>query len=239
MAGMFYQQGLSENDASLVLEGDEARHAVSARRLRVGEAVSITNGRGLVGFGEVVEVQSRPARLTLSLQRFEQFPRTGTIHVAAALPKGERQRVMLEMSTQAGMSCFTPLICERSVSKEGANARERWHRICLEAMKQSRRAWLPEIKPAARIKDFLDSLPADSLILLTSADGDGPRKLAGRHAGSNIVVLVGPEGGFSEDEVGLVRRAGALEVSLGDGILRTETAVVVATAMASSLLLDQ
>lgn len=233
---MFYLDGLNTQETSIVLTGDEAKHAVAVRRLKQGEEVSITNGRGLTGFGKVTESKMRPPRLSLSIDRFETEMKKVHIHLAAALPKGDRQRVMLDMATQAGMDCFTPLISQRTVSKEGKHAVEKWQRICLEAMKQSRRSWMPVVQSAASLKDFLDSVSSTAQIFVASISGKTVRQLPSADPGAEVVILVGPEGGFTDSELTLIQKAGAIELSLGQAVLRTETAAVLATAMIASLV---
>ena len=231
MAGMFYLDTLDDQQSAVVLTGDEARHAVAVRRLKLGEEVTVTNGRGLTGFGKVTASSVRPPQLSIVISRYETETRSMYIHLASALPKGDRQRVMLDMATQAGMDCFTPLMCQRAVSKEGKHAAEKWQRICLEAMKQSRRSWAPVVKPATNLKDFLDSVSSTTQIFVASQNGKTIRHFPVDDPGTEVVLLVGPEGGFTDTEMTLIQKAGAIELSLGQAVLRTETAAVLATAM--------
>ena len=233
MAGVFYFPELGESDTTVNLVGEEARHAVSVRRIRVGEEVSVTNGRGLIATCNVTSIANKPPSLELSIRQVSVVPAPRAIHLAAAMPKGDRQRVLLDMATQVGISEFTPLLCQRSVSKENDKAQERWQRICLEAMKQSRRAWLPRVNPSIELTSFVDLLPKDRVLCCASADGQDVLGMTSiePETGIAVVVVVGPEGGFTENEIGYLRRAGALEFNLGDGVLRTETAAVVAAAV--------
>lgn len=235
MAGVFYLPALKEGDTRATLEGDEARHAAAVRRIRVGEEITITNGQGLLASCKVTLVETRPPLVEVSVRQVSTLPKPRSIHLAAAMPKGDRQRVLLEMVTQVGVSEFTPLQCERSVSKENANSRERWQRYCLEAMKQSRRAWLPLVHPASGVKELIDSLPAETVLTCASADGSSVRGLGEIKRDQNIVIVVGPEGGFTGEELEAIRQNGALEMNLGDGVLRTETAAVVITALSRLL----
>jgi 16S rRNA (uracil1498-N3)-methyltransferase len=231
MAGLFYFPELGENDTTVTLSGEEARHAAAVRRIRPGEEISLTNGQGLMVSGKVISVNNKPSSLEISIQQSSEIPRPRLIHLVSAMPKGDRQRVLLEMAVQVGVSEFTPLICERSVGKENEKATERWRRICLEAMKQSRRAWLPRVNPSADLNVFLDSLPADSVLVCASAAGDSVLGMRQIEVDREIAIVVGPEGGFTGDELALLRQKGALEFNLGEGVLRTETAAVVAAAL--------
>lgn len=234
MAGVFYMPDLSDSEPEIQLTGDEAHHAVTVRRVRPGEAVAVTNGAGLLCEGEVKEVHSRPPRLAIKKSECHRLPRID-LHLVAALPKGDRQRHMLDMATQAGMTRFTPLQCERSVSKEGKNTIERWQRIVMEAMKQSRRAWLPEVNPLIHLPQLLASLEGNP-ILLASADGQLPAQIRLPESTTGAVVLVGPEGGFTGPELAIVQQAGALPLRLADAVLRTETAAVTGIAAAATII---
>jgi len=231
MAGVFYKADLDDTTGSVVLDGDEAHHAATVRRVRAGEEISLTNGAGLMCHGKVEAIDNKPAAVTISVASCERQARAVRIHLAAALPKGDRQRTMLDMATQAGMDCFTPLSCERSVSKEGGNASERWRKIVMEAMKQSRRAWLPEIRPSMELAGLVDALPENALLLLASGDGRPAAELAIPANVNEVVILVGPEGGFTDAEVEQILATGAITVRLVDSVLRTETAAVLATGL--------
>ena len=231
MAGVFYFPELGESDTSVTLVGEEARHAVAVRRIRVGEEISVSNGQGLIASCDVTSIANKPPSVELSIRQVNVIPPPRTIHLAAAMPKGDRQRVLLDMVTQVGISEFTPLMCERSVSKENEKAQERWQRICLEAMKQSRRAWLPRVNPSVALTGFLDSLPQGQVLCCASAEGQGVLGMTSIKPEVAIAMVIGPEGGFTENEIEYLRKAGALEFNLGDGILRTETAAVVAAAL--------
>jgi len=231
MAGVFFVPALKEGDTRATLEADEAKHAAAVRRMRVGEEITITNGHGLLATCEVTLVETRPPRVEASVRQVDKVAKPGPIRLAAAMPKGDRQRVLLEMATQVGASEFTPLLCERSVSKESANSQERWQRYCVEAMKQSRRAWLPRVNPASGLKELIDSLPGETVLVCASTEGIHARALGEIKPDRAIVIVVGPEGGFTGDELETIRKKGALEINLGDGVLRTETAAVVITSL--------
>ena len=230
MAGVFYFPELEESDKTVTLLGEEARHAVAVRRIRVGEEISITNGRGLIASCDVVSIANKPPSLELSIRQVNVNPAPRRVHLAAAMPKGDRQRVLLDMVTQVGISEFTPLLCERSVGKENEKAQERWQRVCLEAMKQSRRAWLPNVNPSMELAAFIESLSEDQVLCCASANGEDVLGMTGIEPEAGIAIVVGPEGGFTENEIGYLQKAGALNFNLGDGVLRTETAAVVAAA---------
>jgi len=232
-APWFYAADLDENASSIVLNEEESRHVMAARRLEAGDAICITNGRGLVACGVIGGVTSRPPRVTVDVSEIQSVPTGPMVHLASALPKGDRQKTMLDMATQAGIAVFTPVHCERSVASSGKNAIERWQRVVIESSKQCRRAWLPELKNEVSLTAFLHSLSPNAQLFLASAEG--PPGLPDAQASEELVVLVGPEGGFTGAELDAIRARCQGEIKLAPNVLRTETAAVLGVAFLSQL----
>ena len=229
----FYCPSLAEADVNATLTGDEARHASGARRLRPGDRVTLFNGHGLTAGAELVAFGERGMTADFRVQdRHQQpVPRPG-LHLACALPKGDRLGTLLDMATQLGMTSFTPLLCEHSVVKPAAAAIERWRRICLEACKQSRRAWLPQLLPAADPGTVArEAAGHDASAWIAHPEG---QTLDAKFfaAGGDRYFLIGPEGGFTAAEVAAAEAHGARRVALGEGILRIETAALALLAAA-------
>lgn len=230
---LFYSEHLSEVGARLVLSGDEARHALAARRLQPGETLWLFDGHGAVARASLQRVGKRGRELELRVEeRQTAAAPKSVLHLVCALPKGDRQNVLLDMATQLGMTHFTPLLCERSVVKPGAGSLQRWQRICLEACKQSRRLYFPAIHNPCTLRELLARapMPKDSLWMAHPA-ASTPSLAVVRQALNDVTVLVGPEGGFTDAEVELAKAAGARHISLGSNILRIETAAVAALAV--------
>ena len=148
----------------VTLTGDEASHALGARRLQVGGDIGLFDGQGTAARAVVTAVDRRRHTLEAKLTDRQRMPNPRpAVHLACALPKGDRAAVLLDMATQLGMVRFTPLVCTRSVVKPGANSRERLRRICLEACKQSRRFYLPEIEAPASPRELARRVPPGNL----------------------------------------------------------------------------
>src|SRR3972149_10910823 len=153
---LFYAEHLADPGATLTLTGDEARHAAASRRLVVGETLWLFDGRGGLARPTLLHAPARGRALDLRIEeRRAEPPPKPAIHLACSLPKGDRQGTLLDMATQLGITEFTPLACERSVVRPGANSAERWWRICLEACKQSRRPYLPELRSPATPREVM------------------------------------------------------------------------------------
>ena len=224
---LFYSEQLAEAGATVTLAGDEAHHAIASRRLKVGDMLWLFDGRGTIARAAITGIGARRREIALRVEeRRTEPPPKPPIHLACALPKGDRQAVLLDMATQLGMAGFTPLLCERSVVKPVGGALGRWRRICLEACKQSRRLHLPEIREAATPAEAAARAAAEGRrVLIAHPSGERIGQVVAV-ADPGMTLLIGPEGGFAEKEVAQALSHGARPVSLGPAILRIETAAV-------------
>jgi 16S rRNA (uracil1498-N3)-methyltransferase len=231
---LFYSEHLADPGATLTLTGDEAHHAATSRRLKVGETLWLFDGRGGLARTTLVHITARGRSLDLRIEeRRAEPPPKPAIHLACALPKGDRQGTLLDMATQLGITEFTPLVCERSVVKPGTNSAERWRRICLEACKQSRRPYLPILHASATPQEMVarEAGQANTVwIAHPSAAAVAVSRAVEQNASADVTILVGPEGGFTEQEVEWTTGAGAQPIALGSAILRIETAAVALVA---------
>lgn len=230
---LFYSEQIAEPGATLVLTGDEAHHAAASRRLHDGDTLWLFDGLGGIARVTLLHVAARGRTLELRVEerRTESAPEP-VIHLACALPKGDRQHVLLDMATQLGMTRFTPLDCERSVVKPGTNSVARWRKICLEACKQSRRLHLPVIETASTVRDVVKRAATEGsgLWLAHPAAQAVTVSTAVNHKANDVTILIGPEGGFTEEEIGQAVAAGTKMLALGTSILRIETAAVALVA---------
>ncbi|MFT5259921.1 MAG: 16S rRNA (uracil1498-N3)-methyltransferase [Saprospiraceae bacterium] len=207
------------------IEGPEAQHIIGAKRLRIGDKIEVTNGRGLRLSAEIKQIGDRQKSLSIQAINAETVePPTTQIILASAVAKGDRQSTLIDMACQLGISQFWPVQCDFSSVKYTVKGAQRWQRIVTEACKQSRRVWFPIVKP---LRSFDEVMQQD----------DGAIKLLGHQTGHKIsayqesiqgsktvVLLVGPEGGFSERELRLAEQQDVKRVSVGEHILRIETA---------------
>jgi len=222
MATFFLSDGFSENSL-ITLSGKEAWHALGVRRLDEGDSIRLIDGKGNIALARVENLEGR-SKASLSVGKVSYVPpQVPNIILATAIAKGDRQSTLLDMANQLGISAWQPLQCHRSVSKVGKNSYDRWQRICLEACKQSGAAWLPELLPVAIPEEIAKAACAEGReVLLAHPDGKS-MDITGK---SDKLLMVGPEGGFTDEEVKRIVAAGAKKVSLGQNILRIETAAV-------------
>ncbi len=232
------------HDGSVAIDGESHRHLAKSLRARPGDRFIGTDGEGreLVFEIEAVGKDTSTARILE-----ERRPAPGparAVTLAVSPPKGDRLDVAIEKACEIGVGRIVPLLAERSVVRldEDSARLDRWRRIARAAMVQSGQAWIADIAPPRSIDTLLreSSGGAEAArILLAHPDPDAVlvrAALEGISAGRPVVILIGPEGGFSDGEALHARRAGAIAVSLGVTRLRTETAAVVAAALAADAL---
>jgi 16S rRNA (uracil1498-N3)-methyltransferase len=219
--------------ASVEVTGDEAHHAVAVRRLRVGESVGLTDGRGVSAVGAVSAVGKRVFSVSVSsvdvCERAEP-----SLVVVQAIPKGDRGELAVEVLTEIGVDEIVPWAAARSVAvwrgERIAKSHGRWESTAREAAKQARRSWFPTVAPLSSTADVLSLLAsADLAVVLHEDASDSFATLAVPVAG-RIVVVVGPEGGIATEELARFADAGVVPVRLGAEVLRTSTAGVAACA---------
>lgn len=227
-----------ENEKEMPLPDSELRHLVYVHRRRVGDQFVLFDGKGRIVTAEINEIVRKPLRMQYrELSREQISPGKKYLHLATALPKGDRQTLLLDFATQLGVTNFVPLQCERSVSHVRANSYERWMKILIESCKQSHRPWLPNLQePVAPLEYLHECKARDGLVLLADPDGVSPNDLKPNTLSSvNISLFVGPEGGFTAAEYNGLVSSGVLPVSLGRSTLRVETAAVAFAAIIRNL----
>lgn len=236
--------------STFILGGPEARHAVTVKRLAVGEAVDIADGAGKRLTGTVSAVA--PGELTVECAELAVEPRPGTrIVLVQALAKGDRDELGAETATELGVDAVVPWQAERSIVRwkadRAAKAHAKWQSVVTAAAKQARRAWIPEVRAAVNGAGLQAAVAAADLAVILHEDAVRPLRHVLEHwrdsqvadGGSpdrEILLIVGPEGGISPREVRLLCDAGAVTALLGHHVLRSSTAGPAATVLASDVL---
>lgn len=234
--------------ALFVLDGAEARHAVTVKRLAVGEAIDIADGAGRRLTGTVAQVA--PAELTVecSSVTLEDRPAVRLVLVQA-LAKGDRDELAIETSTELGIDAVIPWQSERSIVRwkgdRAAKAHAKWQSAVSAAAKQARRAWIPEVRSAVDTQGLAAQVAGAALAVILHEDAVKPLRgileawrdasLAGPDP-REIFLIVGPEGGISPREVTKLCSAGAVTALLGPHVLRSSTAGPAAVVIASDVL---
>ncbi|MFE2421106.1 16S rRNA (uracil(1498)-N(3))-methyltransferase [Streptomyces hokutonensis] len=222
----------------VVLDGSEGRHAVSVKRLRPGEDIMLTDGRGRYLDGVVKTVEGKDRLIVLGSTVYEEPQEQPRITVVQALPKGDRGELAVETMTETGVDAVVPWAASRCITQwkgeRGLKALAKWRATAREAGKQSRRLRFPEVADAATSKQVAALLAKADFAAVLHEDrdyGSEPLATAELPAEGEIVLVVGPEGGVSPEELALFEEAGAKAYRLGRSVLRTSTAGTAATAL--------
>ena|SRR5579885_3565565 len=225
---------VSENRASLI--GAHAEHLIRVLRARVGQEFDVV-ALGVVRRGRVTKVDE--TRVEFELGEEIQTPSTANLTLVLAIFKFDRMEWAIEKCTELGVSKILPLIARRTDAHLGSAAGkrvERWRRIALQAAEQSRRASPPEISEPIKLRDALAITGKHRIVLSESEQEQRLRDLLSPGTNADAVLAIGPEGGWTEDELQLLRQNGWASATLGTTILRAETAAIAATALAISML---
>ncbi|HTZ43584.1 MAG TPA: 16S rRNA (uracil(1498)-N(3))-methyltransferase [Jatrophihabitans sp.] len=232
---LFVVASLGSGD-TLELTGAEAHHA-TVKRLGVGELVWLADGRGGLAEAEVAEA-GRDRLLLTVLSRRQQPERQPRFTVVQALPKGERAELAVEVLTELGVDEIVPWAASRSIAvwrgEKAARGVERWRRTAVEAAKQSRRHWFPEVCELAGTAAVADRVAAADLALVLHEDAVPSLASVSLPASGEVLLVVGPEGGVAPEELAAFADRGARTVRLGPEVLRTSTAGAAALAVLSA-----
>lgn len=218
-----------------VIDGEEFQHLSRVLRLSAGESVLVFDGEGCEYPGVILSSGKAEAVVSLGEPLF--CPRESPLEVwlVQGIPKGEKMEQIIQKTTELGVRGIIPLKTERSVvkleGKKEAERQKRWQKVALEAAKQCRRAFVPRVLLPSSLEDFLQGLPPRRHLFVPWEEGGCSLKKvlheqAAQSAGEALPVylLIGPEGGLTQQEVAKMQSQGGIPITLGPRILRTETA---------------
>jgi 16S rRNA (uracil1498-N3)-methyltransferase len=218
----------------VVLAGAEGRHAATVRRLRAGERVDLTDGAGLLAECVVAGAGKDSLELDVVARRHEPAPDPRVV-VVQALPKGDRGELAVETMTEVGVDEIVPWSASRCVTQWRPDRREkalgRWRGAAREAAKQARRSWLPVVADLATTAQVADRIAAASCALILHEEAGAALSAVRPPTAGELLLVVGPEGGISDEELRSFTDAGGAPTRLGPTVLRTSTAGVAAAAV--------
>lgn len=223
---------------SVSLAGEESRHATQVRRIRVGEVVLISDGAGTAVRGPVTV--SDKTGLTITVSDVLREPDRPVRYVAVlALAKGDRAELAVETMTELGVDEIIPWPAERSVVRWAPDRVERgltrWRATAREAAKQSRRFRVPTVTVPASTAELIQRIEQTQLTLVLHEDAEQLLATLPVPSTGEVMFIIGPEGGLTDDEVAEFVAAGGVPVLLSDAVLRTSSAGVVALAQLQAL----
>ena len=230
----FYVELLAEPVVNL--PEAEARHARQSRRLSAGDPVALFDGRGGQASGRIAACS--PGQVSIAVESVTQVLRPRPLlTLAFTPPKGPRQDTLIEKCTELGVAAFQPIETARSVAGASSHRVDKWQRTAIEAAKQAGLTWLPEIRKLLGFEKLLKEAPAhDAALIAVSSGAPILDLLPQMRDAQSVLALIGPEGGWTDEEIARAIAAGALPVSLGPNILRIETAAIALAAAIHPLL---
>ncbi|HAE67601.1 MAG TPA: 16S rRNA (uracil(1498)-N(3))-methyltransferase [Sphingobacterium sp.] len=233
---LFFTPDLNPSLENFILSEEESKHAIRVLRMDTGDRLHLIDGRG--GLYEAQIIDPHPKRTVITILNVEEeFQRPKYhLHIAVGPTKNiDRIEWFLEKATEVGIQEITPVICEHSERKEVKL--DRLNKLVVAAMKQSLKAYLPKLNPAVSFKQFLREIPTEGVQKAIAHCVDAEKKYLNQvlEPDQHYIILIGPEGDFSEEEIDLALQMGFHPISLGEARLRTETAAL-AACMEVSLL---
>lgn len=219
--------------SAFVLGGPEAKHALSVKRMTVGEAIAVSDGSGLRIRGKVSKVQKDS--LEISVESLDTLAEPSTkLVLVQALAKGDRDELAIQACTELGIFEVIPWQSDRSISIWKAEKKQkgqaRWQSIVTEAAKQSLRAFVPRVKEVVESAELIPVLRAFDQVVVLDPEASTSLTELNPRVGSTVAIVVGPEGGISEQELAAFAKAGFSNLHLGSGVLRTSTAGMAAVS---------
>ena len=247
MPHIIYQPDLDAPNAgeSIRIIGPEAHHAARVKRLEVGDAVALRNGRGLLANAKISDIQkTRQGEWALDVQ-VEQASvvakPTRQLHVYSAAAKGDRLEEIVDGLSQVGATSWAPITSSRSIVEPRSGKLERLTRVAEEALKQSGRAWMLDIGGMMTLTDALGRASNEkSLVLLADHSGGSWRDHAPdiARATPSVSLFIGPEGGWTDQELSQARAAGGKCVNFGPYVMRIEVAAIACAAVVMQVVLS-
>ena len=235
MSLFYFPQPLIEGQ-TIQLDDNEARHAAGVLRAKIGDKITVTNGFGTMAEACIISNTSKNFSLIVDSINSNYRPIPYTLHVAIAPTKNiDRYEWFLEKSTEIGISKITPILSSHSERK--VVKFDRSEKILISAMKQSQKAFLPALDELTPIKSFLEqtsTITAQKFIAHCDDEQSKTELFHSLEPNREYIILIGPEGDFSPEEVELAHKYGFKSVALGSERLRTETAALYATTVAAT-----
>ena len=221
------------------ITGDDVKHIYKVLRLNEGDIININDGEGTEYLGEILEVNKSQANVRLKEKVELNNESQINISLYQGLPKSAKMDLIVQKATELGVKKITPIITDRVIVKNELGEfkkTDRWKRIALEACKQSKRSIIPEVNTPIEFEELLLELKTMDLIVVPYENQAGfgiknMLKVIEKETIRNIAIIIGPEGGFENKEIDILKELGAHIVTLGPRILRTETAGFVTSSI--------
>ncbi len=223
---LFFDPDFKQN--KYTLNQEESKHCIKVLRHKAGDTINILDGKGTIYKGTIKNANPKACEVENVIEEFEN-KKNYQIKMAVAPTKNiERFELVLEKATEIGIDEITPIICDHSERK--IIKPERLEKIIVSATKQSLKSYKPQLNPLTTFRDLIAQIPANTGLIAHCYPTNKKLLKTSYQPQTDIWILIGPEGDFSEVEVALAQEHGIKAISLGKERLRTETAAIVACA---------
>ncbi|MCY4218605.1 MAG: RsmE family RNA methyltransferase [Gammaproteobacteria bacterium] len=242
-----YLNPIPEPGSHGVIAGPEALHASKSRRLVVGDNLYLMDGKGTKALARILDQSLRGDVLNVQIMESDHFTETvPQLTLASAIAKGERQSTLLSMAVQAGMNNYVPLEYEHSAVYYSSKMQKRWDNVILQSCKQCRRPYIPTFRPSMSFKKLCElnresGLKGRCLMIAGDSEGESLHSMnfTNLHNYEEIILIIGPEGGYSRSEKQLITDQKILKLCLSDHILRIETAAIAICAVVHQQIISK
>lgn len=224
----FFEKDIPDSD-EIILSEETSRHASQVLRMKEGEELIITNGKGYTINANIVFTDKKKAKVKKTASHFDERPSPRTCIAVSLIKNNNRFEWFAEKATEIGISTIIPLLCHRT--EKNHFKKERINSILISAMLQSQQSWLPELYEPVNFSDIIKNENYSQKFIAHCIEDDKSElpDLVTKEASK--IILIGPEGDFTEEEINAALQKNFVPVSLGQTRLRTETAAIVAAVM--------
>jgi 16S rRNA (uracil1498-N3)-methyltransferase len=225
----FYISSYAPGQQEIILDEDNSRHVIQVLRMRPGEALRLTDGKGALLDAAILDDHKKKCRVAIKNSAAEPPPANKVTIAISPVKNAARFEWFLEKATEIGVSTIIPLVCERT--ERQSIRTDRLRNILVSAMLQSQQTWLPNLIEPTPFADLLAQAPIGQAYIAHLLEAPRPTSSLATVAPANATILIGPEGDFTPKEVEAALSARFIPVSLGHNRLRTETAGIVAATL--------
>ncbi len=231
MPGFFVPQ-LTIGDASIVISGEEFHHITHVFRKKINDEILLTNGKGLLAKAKIKDINKMESKVLISEIK-EEKQSTPTIAVAFPLLKNKHDSLIVEKLTELGVKDFFPIVTKRTVRQGTKKTIEKFKKVAISAIKQCDNAFLPKIHEVSTLNKLIERTNNSGfqpVVALEIGKHDLLTRIAQNYSEKPICIIIGPEGGFDNDEIDFLLEKRVLTFTLGNHILRAETAAITAAS---------
>ncbi len=221
----FYTPNLKKDDKKISIIGEEHHHLKNVMRKNIGDEILLTNGKGILADAKIIEFSKKEVLVEVLTVKEETISEP-KIAVAFAHLKNKHDHLIIEKLTELGVKEFFPIITERTVRNPSKNTEEKFQKVAISAIKQCDNAFLPEIHKTQDLKELFSSIPDYQPIVALEIGKHQTISQIAEEFHKQFCLIIGPEGGFSPNEIELFKQKEIPTFSLGNHILRAETAAI-------------